>query len=1005
MVKILRRWIENLITFLLVWTSFGVKVFELPKSIIQKENYSYSKRRKYHTHEVSDTLKRYSHRIASVHKAILGKFMHNLEIADYNKKMGKYFAIQRWAKEHSIQIRKIGTIITITAIASAGVSELFDVWQMMGIEITGYSDDMTCGGDILCEAYINISTVNQIEYMIQTDFSQNWKFEPNVTSNEKFYVFKKGEWVEVEYITFIRGNEYQLKITAEKPKGKTVKWTALFGDEVDPYWYSIGGGISINAKQSKSYSIDLINNEEGIIITVNDSSVIVNKTEKSLTINGQVRKLPNSTNGTRYLGFSANGSHMTGDSYLKYGDTTLTPSDLKYKASKTWGNHYVKDIYYKSFNLNGGFEKDFELKIYYNSRPDNMYIYFGSGSSVIHLGAITSSTAEMWINYGKGEWYQEDELAISVLGPLSGDVVYDSRATDKSWIDGNQYFHGTPEGCYVTGTKMVFKYMTPFFIQWDYDGAHEYNKTYYGEFSAYGDIIGTAGNSYGALVRMDRKGVDGNCRNNYYYGGTGGSNPNIFCHEDSDANVKGYGRWQDSCTVSEPAGATSIRNAALFRFSDGFTICVVHNNKMDSTANYSLNSDFDQWFTVFGSASDAEAQDRCWDALTRLEGISVPNAVATNHTSFTFVTGGGWNESNIHGFFWHDGTSDELSEVSITQGNVSGWIYLTGNNNYTQNDEIYVYNSTVDFTDAKDNLYVYATESGGTWTCQTGSSECSNGDEIGLDYNNTFMEEAATDQARFHAKIWMDAGTTQYIVVASTSQEQFNPTCDSCSLINSTEITLGDTIFFNVSASDANGLSDIDGVGIRVFDGVNNLVFTNDTEVFSNTTAGWSNATSGFGILNSTGLLINNIGNYQIQAFITEDDWATNITCPINITFDVVGPPNVTWTAQTPADINTINLFSELLNITYTIEDATSDLDNTTIQLFHKTNNTYNDLTYYVNGTSRAGWFTEYYTQNWTNNLFNWSFDDDKIYPGVFPLEPEIMKESSFNTWDLDNKN
>jgi len=80
-------------------------------------------------------------------------------------------------------------------------------------------------------------------------------------------------------------------------------------------------------------------------------------------------------------------------------------------------------------------------------------------------------------------------------------------------------------------------------------------------------------------------------------------------------------------------------------------------------------------------------------------------------------------------------------------------------------------------------------------------------------------------------------------------------------------------------------------------------------------------------------------------------------------------------------------------------------LDNTTIQLFHKTNNTYNDLTYYVNGTSRAGWFTEYYTQNWTNNLFNWSFDDDKIYPGVFPLEPEIMKESSFNTWDLDNKN
>ena len=107
--------------------------------------------------------------------------------------------------------------------------------------------------------------------------------------------------------------------------------------------------------------------------------------------------------------------------------------------------------------------------------------------------------------------------------------------------------------------------------------------------------------------------------------------------------------------------------------------------------------------------------------------------------------------------------------------------------------------------------------------------------------------------------------------------------------------------------------------------------------------------------------------------------------------FFVSATPTLELIFQTPADINTLNLYSNGVNISYNISDVVG-VNASSVRFFFKTNNSASDISYYINGTAYTGFSTNSIlnqSNNWTTQL-----DDNDIYPSKFNINQDIMENT-----------
>ena len=89
---------------------------------------------------------------------------------------------------------------------------------------------------------------------------------------------------------------------------------------------------------------------------------------------------------------------------------------------------------------------------------------------------------------------------------------------------------------------------------------------------------------------------------------------------------------------------------------------------------------------------------------------------------------------------------------------------------------------------------------------------------------------------------------------------------------------------------------------------------------------------------------------------------------------------NIVWISQTPANLTTLNIVPNKLNISYNITNITSG----TPYLSYKVNNSISDVGNYINGTAYSGWNTATGTN--VSSIFNFTLDDNQVLPGRYAL-------------------
>ena len=145
------------------------------------------------------------------------------------------------------------------------------------------------------------------------------------------------------------------------------------------------------------------------------------------------------------------------------------------------------------------------------------------------------------------------------------------------------------------------------------------------------------------------------------------------------------------------------------------------------------------------------------------------------------------------------------------------------------------------------------------------------------------------------------------------------------------------------------------------------------------------------------------LGRWNVT--IIANDTRGNVNASMNTSFTVNDPtpPIITFIRQRPADIDAFNIFGNPLNITYNISDETQ-VNIASIILYHKTNSSTDDITYYVNGTAYGGFFNrsgtnstiDQFATNWTAQLF-----DANVYPATYNYPERTLELTPHDQYEL----
>jgi hypothetical protein len=107
------------------------------------------------------------------------------------------------------------------------------------------------------------------------------------------------------------------------------------------------------------------------------------------------------------------------------------------------------------------------------------------------------------------------------------------------------------------------------------------------------------------------------------------------------------------------------------------------------------------------------------------------------------------------------------------------------------------------------------------------------------------------------------------------------------------------------------------------------------------------------------------------------------------------------WISQTPADINSTNLVSGALNITYNITGTNS----TNVTLYYKTNSSASDCWEWINGTQVCGWQTDEDEISNVSTVWQFLVDENVIYPSTNLLSMDIFEENAHSSTVLKGNN
>lgn len=105
-----------------------------------------------------------------------------------------------------------------------------------------------------------------------------------------------------------------------------------------------------------------------------------------------------------------------------------------------------------------------------------------------------------------------------------------------------------------------------------------------------------------------------------------------------------------------------------------------------------------------------------------------------------------------------------------------------------------------------------------------------------------------------------------------------------------------------------------------------------------------------------------------------------------------------------PLDINLTNIFATEQNANYTL--ISNSNINSTIQTWHKTNNSVRDINYFVNGSAFSGYTSDHYRTN-TTTIYSFYLDDNDIYGGIatYNLPFETTDDTAHNFFSLTGGN
>ena len=119
------------------------------------------------------------------------------------------------------------------------------------------------------------------------------------------------------------------------------------------------------------------------------------------------------------------------------------------------------------------------------------------------------------------------------------------------------------------------------------------------------------------------------------------------------------------------------------------------------------------------------------------------------------------------------------------------------------------------------------------------------------------------------------------------------------------------------------------------------------------------------------------------------------------------GAPEINFSSQTPADINTYNVVGTAVNLTYNISanGTGRSLNTSTVLLFHKTNTTTSNCWYYTNGTQTCGWVSSEVQTSNVSNVWQFLLKDNAIYPATYSLDQAYMETAAKSVQTISNQN
>jgi hypothetical protein len=135
---------------------------------------------------------------------------------------------------------------------------------------------------------------------------------------------------------------------------------------------------------------------------------------------------------------------------------------------------------------------------------------------------------------------------------------------------------------------------------------------------------------------------------------------------------------------------------------------------------------------------------------------------------------------------------------------------------------------------------------------------------------------------------------------------------------------------------------------------------------------------------------------------ICANDTSGNMNCTTQF-FTVTVPPTITFVSQSPADINTFDLFGFGLNITYNI---TGNLNSSTTYLWHKTNTSTSECYITVNGSCTRNGFNiaDVLTSN-TSDTWLFRLFDNGVYPATYNYNETAMENTIHSIENLSGDN